>query len=329
MGTALAIPEVLRSLGADPAEVLAEMGLDLSLFGDPEHRISVAAHNRIFSHCVKRTGCEHFGLLVGQRDGLHSFGLIGLLVKYSSNVERALTSFIRHFHHHAIGATVSLAREGNSAMLTWHIHEPGIDAIDQVGDGALAVLYNIMLELCGPDWRPNEVWFAHRRPVDVVPFRRFFQAPLRFDAEMYALLFASSCLQSRIPVADHELQRTLQVQVDALEERYPHDFPEQVRGMLRTALETGRFKAGEIASLFSMHSRTLHRRLAEHGLGYRQLLDESRFELAKQLLEDSTLEVGQIAELLGYAAPGAFTRAFLRWSKATPAEWRAAHRSRM
>lgn len=99
--------------------------------------------------------------------------------------------------------------------------------------------------------------------------------------------------------------------------------------MLKTALETGKFKAGEIASLFSMRSRTLHRRLAEHGLGYRQLLDESRFVLAKQLLEDSTLEIGEIAELLGYAAPGAFTRAFLRWSKATPAEWRAAHRNRM
>ena len=38
------------------------------------------------------------------------------------------------------------------------------------------------------------------------------------------------------------------------------------------------------------------------------------------------MEVGAISELLGYAAPGAFTRAFQRWSDITPAEWRKANR---
>jgi AraC-like DNA-binding protein len=73
-----------------------------------------------------------------------------------------------------------------------------------------------------------------------------------------------------------------------------------------------------------MHSRTLNRRLNAFGFGFQQLVDESRFEIARQMLEDSAMEVGQIAELLDYAAPGVFTRAFRRWSGTTPAEWRAA-----
>ena len=179
MGTALVIPELLRRLGADPGAVLAEVGVDLKLFDDPEHVVSLAAHNRIVQHCADRTGCAHFGLLVGQQDGLRSLGLVGLLVKYSPDVETALTALVRHLGVHVRGAHATLTVEGKFASLGWAIHEPGVDAVDQVGDGAIAVYFNILRELCGPDWMPAEAWFAHRRPADVRPFREFFRVPLR------------------------------------------------------------------------------------------------------------------------------------------------------
>ena len=113
---------------------------------------------------------------------------------------------------------MNLAVDGNSAMLTWQVHEPGMEAIDHIGDGAVATLHNIMRELCGPAWRPTEVWFAHRMPADVGPFRRFFRVPLHFDAEHYALLFSAGFLE-RTPARhrDDELRRLLQKQIDALE----------------------------------------------------------------------------------------------------------------
>ena len=40
------------------------------------------------------------------------------------------------------------------------------------------------------------------------------------------------------------------------------------------------------------------------------------------MLEDSAMEVSQIAALLDYADASAFTRAFRRWSGTTPAVWR-------
>jgi AraC-like DNA-binding protein len=250
---------------------------------------------------------------------------MGLLVKYSPDVGTALRSLVRYMHLHVRGATTSLDVNGGSAMLTYEIHEPGVEAVDQVCDGAVAVMHNIMRELCGPDWRPTEAWFAHRRPDDVGPFRRFFRVPLRFDAEEFGLLFSAGYLNRRLPEVDDELRRLLQRQIDLLEVRYRDDFPEQVRGMLHTALLTGHAKADQVAAFFGIHSRTLNRRLNAFGIGFQQLLDQSRFEIARQMLEDSAMEASQIGELLGYAAPGVFTRAFRRWSGNTPAQWRAAH----
>jgi len=113
IGTMQAVPEVLRRLGADPPQVLAEAGIDPGLFDNPDNRISLAARGRLFSRCVASTGCRHFGLLVGQQARLNSFGLVGLLAKYSPDVGTALRSLVRFFHLHNRGATIELAVAGD------------------------------------------------------------------------------------------------------------------------------------------------------------------------------------------------------------------------
>jgi len=327
VGTTMAIPAVLENLGANPAEVLAEAGFDLALFDDPDNLISFAARSRLANHCVARTGCRHFGLLVGQQIGLHSLGLVGLLVKYSPDVGTALRSLVRYMHLHVRGATTSLEMGVRTATLGYAIYEPQGEATDQIGAGAVAMLFNILRTLCGPDWKPVEIEFAHRKPETVGPFRRFFRAPLIFDAEQYAVVFAADWLNRSMPGADAELHRLLQKQIDALEARHGDDFPEQVRSVLRTALVSGHAKADQVAALFSMHSRTLNRRLNAFGIRFRELVDEGRFEIARQMLEDSATEVAQIATMLDYADASAFTRAFRRWSGTTPARWRATRKN--
>jgi AraC-like DNA-binding protein len=71
-----------------------------------------------------------------------------------------------------------------------------------------------------------------------------------------------------------------------------------------------------------MHSSTLARRLARHGVGFRELVDECRYDVAREMLEHSALDVSHIAAMLDYADASAFTRAFKRWSGTTPARWR-------
>jgi AraC-like DNA-binding protein len=323
IGGSLAIPAVLASLGANPAEVLAEAGFDLALFDDPDNLISFAARTHLANHCVARTGCRHFGLLVGQQLGLDSLGLVGLLVKYSPDVGTALRSLVRYMHLHVHGATTSLEMGDRNATLGYAIYQPQVEATDQIGAGAVAMLFNILRTLCGPDWKPVEIQFAHRKPENVAPFRRYFRAPLTFDAEQNAVVFAADWLKRSLPGADAGVHRLLQRQIDALEVRHGDDFPEQVRSVLRSALVTGQAKADQVAALFSMHARTLNRRLNAFGTGFRELVDEGRFEIARQMLEDSAMPVSQIAAMLDYADASAFTRAFRRWSGTTPARWRA------
>jgi AraC-like DNA-binding protein len=84
----------------------------------------------------------------------------------------------------------------------------------------------------------------------------------------------------------------------------------------------GHVKADQVAALFSMHSRTLNRRLESYNTSFRILADEVRYDIARQLLEASDSNMKEISEMIGYCDTSAFTKAFKRWSGTTPARWR-------
>jgi AraC-like DNA-binding protein len=324
VGGALGILAVLRELGIDPMGVLRDAGIDPQIFDNPDNLIAYRTRGRLMACAVQRTGCPHFGLLVGQRMNLQSLGLVGLLALNAPDVRTALRGIATYLHLHARGAMLALEVDQSLAILTYDICEPDVPAANQIGFGAVAMMVNAMRAICRPAFEPVEARFACRPPADIMPFRRFFQVPLRFEAEHYALVFSSEWLQQPVQGADAELRRVLQLQIDSLEARYAPDFPETVRGVLRSALFTGHGRIEEIAALFSMHGRTLSRRLEECGVGFQELVDEVRFEIARQMLKETSLNVSRIAEALGYTSASAFARAFRRWSGVTPGVWRLA-----
>jgi AraC-like DNA-binding protein len=66
----------------------------------------------------------------------------------------------------------------------------------------------------------------------------------------------------------------------------------------------------------------LQRRLTEEGITFQRLLEEARRELARHYLLHSSLELNQIAYLLGYEDANSFFRAFHQWEGTSPGQWR-------
>jgi AraC-like DNA-binding protein len=71
-----------------------------------------------------------------------------------------------------------------------------------------------------------------------------------------------------------------------------------------------------------MSTRTVQRRLEEHGTSYQDLVDDVRAAMARALLRDRARSIIDVAFELGYADLKGFYRAFRRWTGTTPAEFR-------
>jgi hypothetical protein len=81
IGVLVELPQVLRELGEDPVTIITRAGIDPELLRNPENSLSFVKLGKLLQACVAATKCEHFGLLLGQRSGTASLGLVGRLMQ--------------------------------------------------------------------------------------------------------------------------------------------------------------------------------------------------------------------------------------------------------
>src|SRR5262249_8167046 len=159
------------------------------------------------------------------------------------------------------------------------VYQKGAEFVDQIYDAFLAAACNVMRELWGLRWAPEEVQFSRTKPADVGAYRRFFRAPCRFDREWTAIFFPTALLDKPMPEANPERLGRLEQRAQTMGK---DELASRLRRTLRILLLSGRTSAREVAGLLFLHRRTLNRHLNEQGLNFQRVLDEIRFEAACQ-----------------------------------------------
>ena len=327
VGPYMMVPALLQERGVDPVPLLAEFDLAPAHFLDPENTIPFSVAGRLFARCAEIADCPHFALLVGQRASFSSLGTVGFLMESSPDVRTALRDLSRHFRVHDPNVAITVIEEDSYVVFGYAIQRPGVEAHEHILDFAMAIGLNLMRAMCGPDWNPIEVRFAHACPRDVGPYR-FFRSALRFDEGESALVFARHWMDMQPRGADPLLHMMMAHRVGDIEAQSSEDLVGQVRRMLPALIVAHTTSLAVVAKHLGLGVRTLSRRLAAEGTGFTQLREEAFDAMARQLLEGTRMPVTGIASFLGYANPGAFTRAFCRWAGVAPTRWRLPKRRR-
>ncbi|MBB3018746.1 AraC-like DNA-binding protein [Microvirga lupini] len=323
LGVSKEIAPTLRDFGIAPDPLIREAGLDPKLFNDGTSVVALITLARLYALCVARTHCSHFGLLVGQRATILSMDLIGRLMQHSTTIGEALEGLVSNLSVQDRAVVVSLTVNDGMVLLTHAVYRSQMESAEQITDASLAIAVNVLRTLCGGDWRPTEVLVPRMAPAETEPYRRHFRAPVRFNQEVATLVFPAEDLKRKVAGADPLLHAMLEERLRQMRANAGSEFSDDIRRLLRTRLTSTRCSAEDIADLLAMHRRTLSRRLKDGGSGYRTIINEIRFEIARQLLHETDVSLAQIAAALGYSEASAFTRAFRRWSGQTPTAWRS------
>ncbi|WP_020614816.1 AraC family transcriptional regulator [Paenibacillus daejeonensis] len=192
-----------------------------------------------------------------------------------------------------VGVTLAnlleLGRRGTGTQLVAH----AVEIMDEMGNKDVLQAYFGCSVHTGASG--NRI-ILHRRDLDR-PF-------ITYNEEMLAIL---------TPALDrslHELPKARSI-------------TENVKYILSRNLSRGQYDIQTIASELGMSDRTLQRRLAEAGIRFTELITQTRHEQALHYLADPSLEIKEIAFLVGYEDQNSFYRAFRSWEGDTPANWRA------
>lgn len=318
------IPGLLRECRCDPGPVFARAGLDLAMLDQPESRVTFGQGGRLLEACVAATGIPHFGLLIGTRFDLSMLGILGQLMRSCDSVRTALHQLVRHLHLNdrgAVGFMVDLS--GEQIALGYAIYRSDTPGIDQIYDLAMANAVGIMRGLCGASWKPTRVSFAHRPPQDLTPYKRYFRAPLHFDAAHSEVIVSSRWLDK--PLAEADLPRRVAAERHALAAERGDDgrLVERVRQAAQSLVMTGEATSRHVAAALGVNQRVLRRRLQMAGTSVHQLIGAARVESACQLLRATHLTLAEVGAALGYSDATAFSRAFRNWTQSTPGAWRS------
>lgn len=313
----------LANLGLDPARVCAEAGVDPAVVGDASRPFGIRKLGRVLARAELLTGDPQLGLhLAAKAQGR---GMLSYVFRAQPTLERGLAEMAR-FASAVWGQddVLRVARRGGDVWITLH-------AADGVSRHALEfVVARLAMGLRQSGATVREVAFRHAAAPPAAEYARVFGVPVRFCRPATSLRLDASSLARPLPTANPDAAAALAAGLRS-EPSTAHDSSSTVAARLGRVVEGGLTNGSPldregIARSLGMSGRTLARRLAAEGAGFREVVEASRRRVALGLVKDGRLPLGEVASRCGFADQGAFGKAFRRWFGAAPSALRARRR---
>ena len=226
-------PEVARSVGLDPKQMMRKVRLPLACLDKPDTPIAVTGLRRLLELSAEASGAEDFGLRLAERGGLTNFGAVGLIVREQATVGEAIEAFSRFIPIHHDGMKLDVTRNKQTVTVTLHLRGRQPTAPRQSIDMALGSVHRIIQSLFGSDWRPQEVHLHYPPPHDRKRYREFYGCRVIFNAEDDSILLSAHDMERRIPSAHPLIASYLRKRIEAIETR-PASWEEKVDEVVRT-----------------------------------------------------------------------------------------------
>lgn len=308
------IVQLLDQLGHDGQGLARTAGIDAGALMAPDGWIPNARSTALWREAREATGDEGFGLAVAARLGPESFSLLGHSMMLGRNLGEAYRRVARDLHLLGDLFEIRVEDEQDKTALVLAVR-PGKVATLECIDTALAAILVSGRRLCAdPGLIPLAVEMSRPPPLDPLPFGRLFGCRPRFGMGHDRLLFGQADMARPVYSGHPALAEIFDRQVA---NRRDDSLADRLRRRLAATLPQGVPSLETLAAELGMSPRTLHRRLTEAGLNYRQLLDDTRRELARDYVSLGGLSKQSISERLGFAEPASFSRAWRRWQAAT------------
>lgn len=321
---AKAIKLTLDQHNIDSDQLFKQAGLDIAVLQDPNGRYSLEGTTQLWQLAVAATGDQSLGLNVGRNVNQTTFHALGYSLLASATLKEVFERLVRYFRIVTDAGELEFCRDGGNFKFVLN----PLDGATQPADEALDALMSVVVRMCrlltAKDFQATQVTFRRAAPDDTRVFEKVFQAPLAFAANETAIYMAADVIDKALPSGNPDLAR----HNDEILARYLSDFDKhnianRVHGTLVKQLPQGEPSQEKIATLLHLSLRNLQRKLSAEGTTYKEILNQTRHQLAVSYMQDRRYTVSEITYLLGFSDTSSFNRAFRRWTGQSPTAYRS------
>jgi AraC-like DNA-binding protein len=318
----------LEECAVSADEVERRAGLPPGLLKEPKVLLSTEQLFAFWTAVAEVSGDSTIGLKLGSDTRVERFDVVSLAALSASSFRDALGRIARYKQLTCPEELQVTTRSGECAVRFRWLHA-GTGECPVLTDLCFAWLANLAHRGTGGAVRPIRIEMTGSRQSRRA-YEAHFACRVECGAARSAILFRASDLDRPFETHNADLLSVLTPQLDAelASRKVNDDARAQVKAVLRRSLAGRRPELRDVARELASSPRTLQRRLGDLGVSYHQVLEESRRDLASDYLLHSSLELAEIAYLLGYEDANSFVRAFSRWEGMPPGRWRESRLAR-
>jgi len=299
--------------------------LDIELIEHHECFIPKATLNQFLAEVERRSGEPYAGLLIAPHLSLTRYGCWGEFILAAESLGAAIARGASTLGYHSTGDRMQVTIEDGVARISYFAATRGQAGHSHVASGIVGVILSLLRAYLPSDFRPRRIALDIPRPKSPTLFEDIFLCPVVFEAEAVSVEIEAHLLERR--ANRHVPPRLITVEDVAralLEPLDLHSFLGVVVAQIRAQVQTGVVSIDSTARALETSVRTLQRVLRrDHGAEFRDLVNSTRMQRAKELLGGSNASVTQIATEFGYSTPANFARAFRKATGLAPHEFRA------
>src|SRR5216683_1758184 len=306
------------SRGADRQMLIERSRMRPDDLEDQDNRIPLANYMALLKAGIELCNEPALSLLFGEAVKLQDISIVGLIGVAFDNVE-SLRRQVNRYAPLALDADDWLKSTSEiyraNPLLTEAAFARSVCGARAMQASMLASMPNLAnLSF------PKAIRFTHAEPSYRAEYDRIFGVPLFFGSHMNALLIDEAFLNMKLPRTNPYLSEIMSARAEELLKNL--EMSKTMRGrvenLLIPILHTGEASMDMIAGKLALSRQTLFRKLKAEGITFEQVLDELRHNLALHYLNEKKISVSETAYLLGFSEAAAFSRAFKRWTGASP-----------
>jgi AraC-like DNA-binding protein len=318
----------LQACGIDAADIRRAAGL-APRYQDPIELLPNALWDAIWRRAHELDPRPELPTLAALHVPFGLFGSLDYLAGTAETVRGGLQALSDHFSAATTGTDLELdfqRADAGTLRVINSVESPSEILSDEF---TTAVILGRFRDVSAARFLPQRVYLT-RPSIAHSPHAALFGAPVTYDATRAGFDCSAGMLDIEQSSADPRLHATLLEVAKKLGfgNHGRGGFELAVRARLRSLLPRGQAVAERVARSLGVSERTLHRRLAESGHSFQDVLDTFRLEESERLLSQGTRELADIALSLGFSDQTAWSRAFRRLSGTTPTAWQSANRSK-
>jgi AraC-like DNA-binding protein len=305
--------------GADARMLARDAGLPTWLLGVDQAMIASGRHARLWELAEHALEDPCAGLSAVRHHRVGDLDLYDYLFTTAATLGEALQASGEFFH--LVSTNCSLRPETHASGDTTYSYRhalPGGRGEELWTQFSVAGFCARIGAATGRRVVPADIAFAQPPPRSYQAFIEMFGTRrIEFGATVSSFTLQAQDLDLPMPGADPQLAQILRRYAATLPRPVPAVWLDYFRQALAEAIGDSTPSLAALSRRLAVSTRSLQRRLAEHGTSWRAELEAARRDRAQRAFRDGAPSADRLARQLGYADPRSVRRALRRWDNPT------------